>query len=340
MTAGIGHNNPMPDLPSGFEVDYGHILMDRVFFHPDLKDMIDGDRLLLAAFGFGMKRGCAKIRMSIGYANALMGENISTTKDRFKRLRKLGWLKCIPGKGTRPSEWELDLPPTEIEAAVRRAVEAYNEQIDASGGTETPTMRLSGCAQTPTSNPSGCVGTPVRDQKQETPLSGGAETPTKETTDSASGWVGGPQWVCGDPPTNRTNIAASSRADSSSKDSTVVPLTDDAEWTRRKLEPFGNHGSDWARELATFLGIKIPEAVDRMETAARVYGHFNVVEAVREANATEDVRSPRGLFGSILKRLLREFGVRNEMPKPKVEPKATNGRTYRPLTMQQRTFYC
>ena len=146
----------------------------------------------------------------------------------------------------------------------------------------------------------------------------------------------------GTPPNiNKQQPAACSEAGSSSKeDSTVVPLTDDAEWTRRKLEPFGSHGSDWARDLAQFLRIKNPNAVDRMEKAARTYGHLNVVEAIREATGTSDVKSPSGLFGSILNRLLSTHGKRGAIPETKVEPKETNGSTYRPLTMQERTFRC
>ncbi len=146
----------------------------------------------------------------------------------------------------------------------------------------------------------------------------------------------------GTPPNiNKQQPAACSETGSSSKeDSTVVSLTDDAELIRRKLEPFGEHGSEWARDLAQFLRIKNPDAVDRMEKAARTYGHLNVVEAIREATGTSDVKSPSGLFGSILNRLLNTHGKRDAIPESKVEPKATNGHTYRPLPMQERTFYC
>jgi hypothetical protein len=114
----------------------------------------------------------------------------------------------------------------------------------------------------------------------------------------------------------------------------VVPLSDDTEWIRRKLEPFGEHGPDWARDLAQFLSIKVSKAVDRMEKAARIYGRLNVLEAIREATATSNVKSPGGLFGSILTRLQREHGKRDEMP----APKEANGNGYRRLSMQERAF--
>ncbi|GAG84025.1 unnamed protein product, partial [marine sediment metagenome] len=134
MNNKLGHNGgrSLEDLPEGFEVDFGHIVQDRAFYHPDLKNMLHGDRLLLAALGFSMKRGCNVTRMSVAYAKQLMGESLSTTKARFKRLRKLGWLHCIPGKGTRPTEWRLSLPPSELEESIRRAVDIFNAKKAAS----------------------------------------------------------------------------------------------------------------------------------------------------------------------------------------------------------------
>jgi len=134
----------------------------------------------------------------------------------------------------------------------------------------------------------------------------------------------------------KQQAAAASSRNSDSNDSTIVSLNDDGELIRRKLGPFGEHGHEWTRELAQFLRIDVAEAIERMERAARTYGHFNVIEAIREAVGTTNVKSPSGLFGSILSRQLREHGKRDEMPRPR----ETNGGTYRPLTMQERTFYC
>jgi len=213
----IGHNKAPIDLPEGFEIDYGHILMDRVFYHPDLKDMIKGDRLLLAFMGFGMKRGCAKVRISLSFANTMLKESSSTTEERFKRLRALGWIKCIPGRGSRPTEWELDLPPTDLEVAIRNAVEAYNAKVNSS----VPTYRGTTNSSPPTHRETKCVSSPMeRETKQRRSLSTPMERETSCTGSGSSLPIESPYPPDGPGRTN-TNTA-SKQADSPKKEAPLV----------------------------------------------------------------------------------------------------------------------
>jgi predicted PhzF superfamily epimerase YddE/YHI9 len=103
-----------------------------------------------------------------------------------------------------------------------------------------------------------------------------------------------------------------------------------AEFIQTKLEPFGEHGRRWAEEYAKFMGISIPDAVGQMELAALSHGHFNVVEAIREAASVQDVKSPKGLW----KHLLAEQSKhgRREMPKQAAESPV------RILSMAERSF--
>jgi len=288
---------------------------------------VDRDLLLYALWTNGLRPGQEVVPLTANLAAHIMCEPRSTAAGRVYRLeRDYGLItKAGEAAGRRKTPFQVAYSQAELDAIIASAIKAYNNRVDTIAsiprtGRNGASVRSIDRTQTAEA---------VDPTKNIPVVSSHSSVVSSQNAVASNSWNGQGKGK-GKP------AACSGEAEPLREDSTVIPLNDDAELIRHKLEPFGEHGHKWARELAQFRRIKVDEAIDQMERAARTYGSFNVIEAIREAVGTKDVKSPSGLFGSILNRLLTTHGKRDEMAKPK----ETNGGTYRPLTMQERTFYC
>ena len=285
--------NERPNDPEGYAKDYGHVLMDRAFYHSDVKDMVHGDRLLLAAMGHGMRRGCPAVRMSESYAQELLGDKSeNTTRARFKRLRKLGWLRCIPGKGTRPTEWVLELPPSELEVALRRGLEAYNAKATASPPVHRGTRKASPSMSKGTTKASPSTHRGAKGKNTRSPSVHGGTT--DKTSNGASPSVHGgtreaspsidipysPNGLGGTNRTNKTDKTDSPSEPSSKTSPSVVPISSNVAIQKPREELFGPGMMISAQRLATFLEGNVNDALNLMEAKAGAVSPGVVLNAI------------------------------------------------------------
>lgn len=314
--ADIGHNNSPPDhypnekfVPYHLWVtDYGKALRLQAY----KSDLPTRCIAMVAAISDILRPGETMCWPGIKTLSDMTNIPYGTAKRMYQVLRQWEGLVIKEARGRRGNEIHVNI----TEEAVIAAIEAHTASKKwrpLAGSLSDPPRTVAG---SPSDLRSASRITPEPVGGSPTPVDGSPSEPLLKTKE------------------------ASRRGDFSDevprfpeKGRNVVPITDDADWVRRKLEPFGEHGHRWAEEHAKFLGINIPEAVAHMEMAALSHGAFNVVEAIREASAASNVKSPKGFFNHLLTEQSKHG--KREMPKTVAPPEP---RKFRMLTMAERCF--
>ena len=172
--------------------------------------------------------------------------------------------------------------------------------------------------------------------KSQNAVAGQTSYPARRSriTNSENPLVAGQQNpVAGQPGLSATKTKKESKQASDHKNgSTVAPLSDDADWTKQKLEPFGPSGMKWAQRLKVFLKCDLEEAVGEMDMLSDRHGPLNVVDAIQDVLDVTDIRTtPKKVLRSYVTSNTNKHG-RRLMPKEMVESKI------RILPMSERCF--
>jgi len=305
----IGHNNPPADLD-----------MARAYRWAICKSELSPTASLIAhTIGVLFDDTGSPVWPSIRWISEHSRIPIGTVKYYMPEVR--GWRDLAVGKarGRRGNTYKVNVDVD----MVRAEYAAWEEDR----------CRLAGQPSYPSDKAAGQSAYPPKPQNAVAGQSSYPPTPSRITNSENPPVAGQQNPVAGQPGLSATKTKKESKQASDHKNgSTVAPLSDDADWTKQKLEPFGLSGLKWAQRLKVFLKCDLEEAVGEMDMLSDRHGPLNVVDAIQDVLDVTDIRTtPKKVLRSYVTSNTNKHG-RRLMPKEMVESKI------RILPMSERCF--